>query len=129
MAVDEKSFGPFYFAYIPAKRRWFKPHLTGIVMEHPPWRRGAAMLLPSPIRHGKIPLLRQKKVMFFPVFQWGAVALGFWRKRPNKTIDLDLEDEQWLGPGWMPEIDIDEIRSWYNGEEKECAPLSSDETT
>lgn len=97
-------------------------------MEHPPWRRGSAVLFPSPVSHGKIPLLRKKRVMFLPVFQWGAVALGWWRKRPNLSIEEDLVDEQWLEPDWMDEVELAEIRNWHRGDD-ECAPPSLADST
>lgn len=43
------------------------------------------------------------------------LVFGIWRKKPLEDYNEDLEDEQWLGGGFLDTVTVEEISHWSAG--------------
>lgn len=99
MAVNERSFGPFYFARISTSKRRVPAHTGGIVEMAHPWRRGKARIF-------RTPWTKPSR----------AVALGIWFRDRSKAEE-GFEDDKWLSPHLLANVSADEISSWDRGDD------------
>jgi len=91
MAVEDRSVGAMYIAWVGGNRVWCWPRIVGVIQTEPPWRKGRALLI--------------------PVFPFRAVVIGVWRKRP---IDpTAAEDGEWFNLKEM-DVTVEEISHWVS---------------
>jgi hypothetical protein len=96
LPVNDHSVGGLYLARYKLPRRWCRPFTCDVTQMIYPWRTGRAVALPSgPFR--------------------STLVFGIWRKKPLEDYNEDLEDEQWLGGGFLDTVTVEEISHWSAG--------------
>jgi hypothetical protein len=85
MAIDNREWGPFYWARVPVERRLFRPAIGDITEVCDPWRRGKAVVLCTGF--------------------YKAVAVGLWTRSIHKDIAFDFGEGL---PDWLSHFDYDD---------------------